>query len=112
MSVLGARKIPSGLQVMPSSRWSARVLASIQLAVDSRAHVELDARTRRIKPPRAGGLHRSRSGEGRALAGPRPQWLAITLSISPYASASSGLKKRSRSRSRWTSSTALPVWWA
>src|SRR3954467_8856638 len=29
MSLLGARRIPSGLQVMPSSRWSASVTASI-----------------------------------------------------------------------------------
>ena len=37
------------------------------------------------------------------------QWLSITRSISPYAAASSAVKKRSRSESWWICSGVLPV---
>src|SRR5215212_2975153 len=41
MSLLGARRIPSGLHDMPSSRWSASVTASISSSPSNSRRVEL-----------------------------------------------------------------------
>ena len=40
----------------------------------------------------------------------RRQWVSITRSMRPYSTASSGLKKRSRSMSACTRSSVCPVW--
>ena len=54
--------------------------------------------------------HRPRSLRAGAAGGAdRCQWLVSTRSISPYSTACAAVKKRSRSMSRWTSSTGLPV---